>query len=70
MNKYRVMFIEQSFSCNTFELRCTDGERRYMFHVEADNIKDAYHQAVKLVRERTNNLVRLNYCKRIDSMEV
>lgn len=66
MNKYRVMFIEQSFSCNASELRCCDGERRIMFVIEAASIRDAYYKAVKRVREETDNLVRLNYCKRVD----
>lgn len=66
MNKYRVMFIEQSFACNAAELRCCDGERRIMFVIEAESIRDAYYKAVERVREETDNLVRLNYCKRVD----
>lgn len=37
-----------------------------MFVVEAVSIRAAYYKAVKRVREETDNLVRLNYCKRVD----
>lgn len=66
MNKYRVMFVEMDFACNAHELVSNQGERRWVYTIEANKIYDAYYKGIELVRKETKNLVRLNFCKLVE----
>lgn len=60
---FKVMFIEDSYTFNDVELRTCNGEKYYVSIVKAQTPEEAYHSALKRVREKVQNTVRLNYCK-------
>lgn len=61
--QYVIMFVEQGFACNKNELVTNHGEKRFVYWIEANNIDEAYHEAIRRVRNDTKELVRLNYCR-------
>lgn len=61
---YVVMFIVDDFALNDNVLTTTPGEERLLYHVYADNPRDAYFEGVRRAREDTARTFRLNFCKK------
>ena len=65
---YVVGFIEDSYTPNAENtvLRTSMGERRVVYHIEAENAEEAYKKGVQRMRKESDLTFRLNGCIRLD----
>lgn len=71
MNEKKVFvvgFIEDSYAANVGKtaLRTSMGERRVVYHIEAENAEEAYKKGVQRMRQESDCTFRLNQCIRLD----
>ena len=65
---YVVGFIEDSYATNVGKtvLRTSMGDRRVVYHIEAENAEEAYKKGVQRMRQESDCTFRLNQCIRLD----
>lgn len=65
---YVVGFNEDSYATNVGKtvLRTSMGERRVVYHIEAENAEEAYKKGVQRMRQGSDCTFRLNQCIRLD----